>query len=71
MNVQELEKLLSQYPSDMEIITTCCSDYDLVTEDDFTTVKAVNKGFYIMREHHSMSEENKSKEKTYLHISGN
>ena len=71
MNVGELIEFLGEFPKDMEIITTCCSDYDLVTKEDFGVVKAVCQDYYYMRSHPTMSAENKSKEMSYLHISGN
>lgn len=71
MNIRELKELLSTFPDDMEILTTCYSDYDSVGADDFTVISAVDKGYYYMRSHPTMSEENKQKEKEYLHISGN
>lgn len=73
MNVGELKKMLEKYPDDMEVIQTMCSDYCKVNEDDWSVVKAVfNEGVdYFMRSHPTMSEENKSKEKEYLHLVGN
>lgn len=71
MNVGELKKMLEQYPDDMDIITDRCSDYAQIELDGWSTVKAVPKDFYWMRSHPTMSEENKMKEKEYLHLSGN
>ena len=72
MTVKELKTMLEKYPDDMEIINTRCSDYDIVEEDDFSVVKAVNNGnFWLMRSHPTMSLENKLKEKEYLHLKGN
>lgn len=71
MNVGELKKMLDQYPDDMEILNDRYSDYDLVQESDWSVVKAVPQGQYIMRSHPTMSAENKAKEKEYLHLLGN
>ena len=71
MNVGDLEKMLKQYPKDMEILNSRYSDYDLVTEDDWSVVKAVQKGGYWMRSHPTMSAENVAGEKEYLHLLGN
>lgn len=66
MNVKELIEELKKYPEDMEIIYSLNSDYEILTKDDLETAKGVNKGFYVMRSHPTMSEENKAKEKEYL-----
>lgn len=75
MNVGELKKALEKYPDDMEVIQCRYSDYSPLTEADFWTVWAVDQGSanggYIMRSHHTMSEENKMKEKEYLYFEGN
>jgi len=73
MNVGELKKMLDKYPDDMEILTTRCSDYDVVQEREWTIVNAVpnDSGGWVMRAHETMSDDNKAKAKEYLHISGN
>ena len=71
MNVGQLKKMLEQYPDDMEILNSRCSDYDLVEESDWSVVSAVHKGQWYMRAHPTMSEENKREEKLYLHLIGN
>jgi hypothetical protein len=71
MNVGELKKMLEQYPDDMEILNSRASDYDLVTEDEWTVVKAVMKDSYWMRSHPTMSAAYKAEEKEYLHLLGN
>ena len=68
MNVGDLKKMLEQYPDDMEILNDRCSDYDVVDENEWSVVKAVPQGQYVMRSHPTMSEENKAKEKEYLHL---
>ena len=71
MNVGELKKMLDQYPDDMEILNSRCSDYDLVKIEDWSIVKAVPKDFYWMRSHPTMNDENKTKEREFLHLAGN
>lgn len=57
MNVGELKKMLEQYPDDMEILNDRHSDYDLVTLEDWSVVKAVPRDYYWMRSHPTMSVE--------------
>lgn len=71
MNVGELKKMLEQYPDDMEVLSSRCSDYDLVREEDWSVVEAVPKDFYWMRAHPTMSAENMAIKKKYLHLVGN
>ena len=72
MNVGELKKMLTKYPDDMEVIHTRCSDFEVVDESMWSVVKGVfNPGGWVMRSHPTMSQENKSKEKAYLHLVGN
>ena len=71
MNVYDLKKMLEKYPDDMEILNDRCSDYDLVSENEWSVIKAVKKNGYIMRSHPTMSEENRRNEKEYLHLMGN
>ena len=71
MNVGELKKMLEQYPDDMEILNDRCSDYDIIKIEEWTVVEAVPKDFYHIRTHPTMSEENRSKKKKYLHLAGN
>ena len=71
MNVGELKEMLKQYPDDMEILNERYSDYDIVKLDEWSIVKAVPKGNYVMRSHPTMSDECKAKEKEYLHLYGN
>jgi hypothetical protein len=72
MNIGDLKKMLEKYPDDMEILNTRCSDYDLVTEEDWSVVKAVQQGrSYWMKSHPTMSAENRAKEREYLHLAGN
>lgn len=71
MNVGELKKMLDKYPDDMELIHTCCSDYELIDEGMWSVVSAVFQGGYVMRSHPTMSADNKAREKQYLHLVGN
>jgi len=71
MNVGELKKMLEKYPDDMELLTDRYSDYRHIEEEDWSIVKAVPQNFYWMRSHPTMSEDNKAKEKEYLHLVGN
>lgn len=71
MTVGELKAFLNNYPDDMQVITSWCSDYDVVEPAQFTVVSAVDKGTYVMRSHPTMSPENKQAEKQYLHLMGN
>jgi len=71
MNVRELREILDKYPDEMEVLNERCSDYDIISPDEWKIVKAVPKGGYVMRPHKTMSEENKAKEKEYLLLVGN
>lgn len=71
MNVGELKKMLEKYPDDMEILNSRFSDYDTVDVGEWSVVKAVPQGSYVMRSHPTMSSVNKAKEREYLHLSGN
>lgn len=71
MNVGELKKMLEKYPDEMEILNGRCSDYELISEDEWGVVKGVEKDGWVMRTHPTMSDENKAKEKEYLHLKGN
>lgn len=71
MKVSELKKLLENYPDDMQIVNGRCSDYEIISADDFSVIKGVDKGGWVMRSHPTMSEENKKAEKEYLYLLGN
>lgn len=71
MNVGELRKLLESYPAELEVICERYSDYQQVTEDDLGLVVAVPKSGWLMRDHPTMSEENKLAKRNYLCIAGN
>lgn len=71
MNVKELRHALEQYPDDMEVLYSCCSDYERMEADDIGVVKAVDQNGYWMRSHPTMSADNKAREKEYLLFPGN
>ena len=71
MNVGELKKMLEQYPDDMDVLNERCSDYDIISEREWSVVKAVPQDHYTMRSHPTMSEENKLKEREFLLLMGN
>lgn len=71
MNVGQLKKMLEQYPDDMEILNGRYSDYEIVKEEEWSVVKAVQKDGWVMKSHPTMSEENKAQEKEYLYLAGN
>ena len=73
MKVGDLKKMLEKYPDDMEILNGRCSDYQMISEDEWSVVKGVpnESGVWVMRSHSTMSEENKEKEKEYLYLEGN
>lgn len=71
MNVGQLKKMLEQYPDDMEIVNGRYNDYEIVSEDDWSVIKGVDKNGWVMRSHPTMSDENKRNEKSYLYLFGN
>ena len=71
MNVGELRIMLDKYPNNMDVLNIRCSDYELVLEEDWSVVDAVPQGFYWMRAHPTMSDENKKRELKCLLLAGN
>lgn len=71
MTVGELKKMLEKYPDDMEILNDRCSDLAVVEIEDWSVVKGVPQKYWVMRSHPTMSDENKKREKEYLHLTGN
>lgn len=71
MNVGELRKMLEKYPDDMEVLNSRCSDYAIISENEWSVVSGVDKNGWVMQSHPTMSEENKRQEKQYLHLAGN
>lgn len=71
MNVKDLKRMLEKYPDDMEILNGRYSDYEIISEDEWSVVKGVDKDGWVMRSHPTMNEENKALEKEYLYLKGN
>jgi hypothetical protein len=57
----------------MEVICTRCSDYREMPPDDVSVVLAVKKSSacYVMRAHHSMSDEERVAAREFIHFEGN
>jgi hypothetical protein len=68
VNVGQLKEILKKYPDELEVVFPLYSDYDVSAEDDITLIKVVDRGFYHMRSHDTMSAENKRLEKECLCI---
>ena len=73
MNIGDLKKMVEKYPDDMEILNNRCSDYQLISENEWSVIKGVPSqcGGWVMRSHPTMSEKNKKEEKEYLYLEGN
>lgn len=71
MTVKELKELLNNYSDDLQILNQRRSDYQIISKDEWSIVKGVDKNGWVMRSHPTMSEENKAKEKEYLSLDGN
>lgn len=73
MTVADLKKMLERYPDGMQIVNGRCSDYQIISEDEWEVVDGVDnpEGGWVMRSHRTMSDENKRKEKKYLALAGN
>lgn len=71
MNVGQLKKMLEQYSDEMEIINGRYSDYQIISENEWSVVMGVDKNGWVMRSHPTMSQENKDNEKAYLYLEGN
>jgi hypothetical protein len=72
MTVKDLREMLEEYPDEMEILNGRYSDYVLISRNEWSIVKGVpNNNGWVMRSHNTMSDENKKKEKSYLHLEGN
>ncbi len=71
MTVKELREFLSKYPDNLEIVNGRCSDYEIISEDEWSIIKGVPKQGWVMTSHLTMSEENKKEEKEYLALAGN
>lgn len=71
MNVGELRKFLESYPDDMPVIFKYCSDYEVLTSEGIEVVTAVPQSGYVMRNHPTMSANNKAKAQRMLCFPGN
>ena len=71
MKVKQLKEILNNHPDDMEVIYMACSDYNELDAEEIEVVRAVPKGFYVMRSHPTMSKENLKKEQEMLCFPGN
>jgi len=71
MTVKELKELLNDYPDDMHILNTRCSDYELVTKEDLSVVEAVPEEYWYMRAHPTMKPEHQYQKQKCLLIQGN
>ena len=71
MTVGDLRALLDEHPDDMEILNTRHSDYDYVRASDWSVVEGVPQDWGVMRNHPTMSPENKARAKKFLHLEGN
>ena len=71
MNVGELKKMLDGYPDEMLVLNRRYSDYEVIIDSDWSVIKGVNKGFYVMNSHPTMDDENKLNEQEFLLLEGN
>ncbi len=71
MNVGDLKKFLENIPDDMPIMIRMYSDYEKLEADQIEVVGAVDQGGYIMREHPTMSDDNKRRKQQFLLFPGN
>lgn len=75
MTVKQLIEMLQKYPSDMQVVTSRYSDWQIINETEWEIIKGVNKpniySNHVMQSHKTMSQENKDKEKEYLALEGN
>lgn len=72
MTVGELKEMLKKYPDDMEILNGRYSDYEVISEEEWSIVRGVyNPSGWVMRSHPTMSDDNKRAEKEYLALAGN
>ena len=55
MNVGQLKKLIAELPDDLEIVNQRCSDYEIISLDDWSIVRGVEKGGWVMQSHPTMT----------------
>jgi hypothetical protein len=70
MTVKELKEMLNDYPDDMDVLNTRCSDYELVDIKDWSVVEALPKEFWYMRAHPTMKPEYQYEKKKCLLLEG-
>jgi hypothetical protein len=71
MKVKELKAMLDNEDDEMEVIHGMYSDYQIIVPEDWSVIEAVDQGGYVMKAHRTMSEDNRSRMKTYLALAGN
>lgn len=74
MTVKEFRAYLAQFPDDMEILETRCSDLGPMELDSWYTVQGIQRvsGKYgWVQRAHQMTDENRSQVREYLHYGGN
>jgi hypothetical protein len=71
VTVGELIAFLSKIPAEREVLYCLHSDYEGLYLGDIDVAGAVPKGSYYMREHPTMSAENKAAKKLYVIFPGN
>ncbi len=70
MTVKDFITYLQQFPPEMEVLATRCSDFEPMTIEDWSVVRAEHRDLkkdWIMRSHPSF----KGETKEYLHYAGN
>ena len=74
MTVKELRDYLGQFPDDMQVLETRCSDLGPMDLNDWGTIQGIEqvsgKLGWVQRVH-QLTDENRAKVKTYLHFEGN
>ena len=73
MNIKELKDLISDLPDDMEILNRRCSDWAVISKEEWDITYGVPEkdSCWVMRSHPTMSDERKMNEKKYLALDGN
>ena len=71
LTVKQLRETLEKLPDELEVVYPMHSDYRHLELDCLVVMKGVDQaGDWVMRSHSSMSDDNKSREKTFLAIGG-
>jgi hypothetical protein len=71
MTVAELIAHLQTFDPELEVLYQAYSDYQVMDTWQVVIHPAVDKGFYKMQTHPTMSQENKDKVKEYVLFPGN